>query len=88
MHSNIISFLKKLEGNLSKNKDTFDAQSTKIRGPSDTQSTTDSIHALDDVLGDTSARVLKLDVEGFEIHVLRGATRALESRRLFSGRES
>ena len=41
-----------------------------------------SVVALDDMLGDSFAGVLKLDVEGFEIHVLRGAMRALESRRI------
>jgi FkbM family methyltransferase len=32
---------------------------------------------LDDIVGDREARALKLDVEGYEMHVLRGATRIL-----------
>lgn len=40
------------------------------------------VDTLDDVLGDESATVLKLDVEGFEYQVLRGAARTLKSRRL------
>ncbi len=41
-----------------------------------------SVRALDDVLGNASARVLKLDEEGFALPVLRGARHALESRRI------
>jgi FkbM family methyltransferase len=41
-----------------------------------------TVETLDMLLGGASAAVLKLDVEGFEIHVLRGAARALESRRI------
>lgn len=41
-----------------------------------------SVTTLDGVLGESSVDVLKLDVEGFELHVLRGATRALESGRI------
>lgn len=40
------------------------------------------VETLDNVLEGASAAVLKMDVEGFEIHVLRGALRALESRRI------
>lgn len=40
------------------------------------------VRALDDVLGGASARVLKLDEEGFALPVLRGARRALESHRI------
>jgi FkbM family methyltransferase len=36
---------------------------------------------LDDLLGPTSCRLLKIDVEGHEVHVLRGAGRLLKSRR-------
>lgn len=32
---------------------------------------------LDDIVGDREARALKLDVEGYEMHVLRGAARIL-----------
>jgi FkbM family methyltransferase len=41
-----------------------------------------SMDTLDTLLGDDSAAVLKLDVEGFELEVLRGAVRALETRRI------
>jgi hypothetical protein len=41
-----------------------------------------TVNALDALLDDVPVSVLKLDVEGFEIHVLRGAARALASRRL------
>lgn len=34
-------------------------------------------HRLDDITGDREARALKLDVEGYEMHVLRGAPRIL-----------
>jgi FkbM family methyltransferase len=37
---------------------------------------------LDDALGDGTAAVLKLDVEGFELTVLRGARLALAARRI------
>jgi FkbM family methyltransferase len=37
---------------------------------------------LDEALGDATVRVLKLDVEGYEPHVLRGSTRALTERRI------
>ena len=37
---------------------------------------------LDEMLGDESAAVLKLDVEGFEPQVLRGSVRALAGRRI------
>ena len=37
---------------------------------------------LDEILGDATAGVLKLDVEGFEPLVLRGAERALATRRI------
>jgi FkbM family methyltransferase len=40
------------------------------------------VRTIDEVLGDRSVAVLKLDVEGSELQVLRGATRALESRRI------
>ena len=39
---------------------------------------------LDDVLGDRTAAVVKIDVEGFEAVVLRGASRALAEKRLRS----
>jgi FkbM family methyltransferase len=34
-------------------------------------------HRLDDIIGDRAPRALKLDVEGYEMHVLRGAARIL-----------
>ncbi|MDM0116947.1 FkbM family methyltransferase [Variovorax sp. J22R133] len=40
------------------------------------------VQTLDEVLGEQSAEVLKLDVEGFEYHVLKGAEQALTSRRI------
>ena len=40
------------------------------------------VETLDDVLGDETAAVLKLDVEGYEPQVLRGSTRALAERRV------
>jgi len=40
------------------------------------------VEALDRLIGDRVTAVLKLDVEGFEIHVLRGAAAALGSRRI------
>jgi FkbM family methyltransferase len=46
------------------------------------RSITVPLETLDHALGEASARLLKLDVEGFELHVLRGAMRALESRRI------
>lgn len=41
-----------------------------------------AVGRLDDVLGDERVGVLKLDVEGAELLALRGATAALESRRI------
>jgi FkbM family methyltransferase len=41
-----------------------------------------SMETIDEVLGDGTADVLKIDVEGFELQVLRGAARALVSRRI------
>jgi FkbM family methyltransferase len=41
-----------------------------------------TMKTLDDVLGNETAAVLKLDVEGFEPQVLRGAVRALQERRI------
>ena len=41
-----------------------------------------SVRPLDEVLGNASARVLNLDVEGFELPALRGARGALESHRI------
>jgi FkbM family methyltransferase len=40
------------------------------------------LRALDDVLGSRAAAVMKLDVEGYELHVLRGASRAVAERRI------
>jgi FkbM family methyltransferase len=40
------------------------------------------VETLDDVLRETTATVLKIDVEGYEFQVLRGAVRALEERRI------
>jgi hypothetical protein len=40
------------------------------------------VETIDHVLGRESAKVLKLDVEGFECQVLRGANRALRLRRV------
>jgi FkbM family methyltransferase len=37
---------------------------------------------LDDVLGDMTPLMMKLDVEGYEEHVLRGATRTLHEPKL------
>jgi FkbM family methyltransferase len=41
-----------------------------------------SVRPLDDVLESAPARVLRLDVEGYEMPALRGARRALESHRI------
>jgi FkbM family methyltransferase len=40
------------------------------------------VRTLDDVFGDRSIGVMKMDVEGFEAQVLRGAARLLSDRRL------
>lgn len=40
------------------------------------------VATLDEVLGDTVAAVLKLDVEGYEPQVLKGSSRALAGRRI------
>ena len=45
-------------------------------------SVTVAVESLDDALGDRSAAVLKMDVEGFEPQVLRGAARALADGRI------
>ncbi len=41
-----------------------------------------ALKSLDNLLGGQSVRVMKLDVEGFEIHVLRGATGLLQAGRI------
>ncbi len=40
------------------------------------------VSVLDDILGSATANVMKMDVEGYEAHVLRGARRALAERRI------
>lgn len=51
-------------------------------GQTDAPSISVQVETLDDVLGAGTATVLKLDVEGFEAWVLRGARVALRERRI------
>jgi hypothetical protein len=41
------------------------------------------VHRLDDIAGPARVHFLKIDVEGYEVHVLRGATALLERDRPF-----
>lgn len=59
-----------------------DGMATLVDGvPASAESVQVGVERLDDVI-DTGASVLKLDVEGFEASVLRGAQRLLSERRL------
>jgi FkbM family methyltransferase len=53
-----------------------------VPGGADPESVTVPMATLDDIVGNRSVAVLKLDVEGHEAQVLRGGRRLLESRRI------
>lgn len=53
-----------------------------VGDPPDVQSIPVPVFALDDLLDNATVQVLKLDVEGHEPYVLRGAAKALRERRI------